>query len=398
MISISHFSIYRIPAGWRDWNYLQLESKNGATGLSEVTESNGFTTGLIHCIHDALSHVINVQFESPLELRDFLRKRLRQSLGGVGTKAISAIENAAWDLWSLENSIPISTLLNRPSHNRSDLMVYWSHCGTTRVRSGNLVGKPSITNQEELETFSQEIQNSGVRAFKTNLIDLRFSPAQVLMPGFGKHTKDTALVNREFVPVLERSMKALRKYVGDEIESIVDFNFNLNLEDYYYFEEMLSRYSTRWIEIDFDSSATLKSFKSKGYTKVCSGENLLGVESYLPIIDSDFVNVISIDLLWNGLLDSIAIAELALKSGKSFTLHNYYSHLSTFMCLRFLDMFNTFELLEFDYDDVSMRDEIFKFSTPYLPIQGRLPVLNSQIGWGLPELNRPTVSNLQVRK
>jgi len=398
MIAICDYSIYCIPAGWRTWVYLQVIDESGNHGIAEATESNGFPTGMVSAISDSMHHLIGEKLDSPKEVRELLTKRHRQSLGGLGSKAISAIENACWDLWSRLENTPIPKLIMGEHQSHASVFVYWSHCGTSRIRAWNHVQKPPITTRNDLQAFSREIAAADVRAFKTNLFRFSAIDAQVLMPGFGKPNNSTSLIGKEYISELKKNVQALRHSLSGETETILDLNYNVDLKDFSFFEDALSNLETRWIEIDFDERQPLAKFKSQKSIKICSGENLIGLENYKSIINSDYVDIISIDLLWNGISESISIAEEVLKSGKQFTIHNYYSHLSTFMSLTFLSMFKQFELLEFDFDDVGLRDSIFSFSSPYLPNRGALQPIVHGLGWNYPELDANKIKEFQLKK
>ena len=67
---------------------------------------------------------------------------------------------------------------------REDVEVYWSHCATSRVRAYDLVKQPQISNLDDLATFVKEINNSGYKAIKTNILILNEEKPFVHMPGF----------------------------------------------------------------------------------------------------------------------------------------------------------------------------------------------------------------------
>ena len=92
------------------------------------------------------------------------------------------------------------------------------------------------------------------------------------------------------------------------------------------------------------------------------------------------IQIISIDLLWNGLTESLRIAQSAIQAGKKVTVHNYYGSFATSMALMFASMLPTHcvELFEFDFDDVPWRDDIVE-KKPILKA-GNL-VFQNGLGW-----------------
>ena len=64
-------------------------------------------------------------------------------------KAIAAVENALLDIKGKSLGVPVSDLAGGRLRDR--LPVYWSHCGTTRVRAASLVEKPAVRSHEDLD-------------------------------------------------------------------------------------------------------------------------------------------------------------------------------------------------------------------------------------------------------
>ena len=182
----------------------------------------------------------------------------------------------------------------------------------------------------------------------------------VLMPGFNK--------NFDLVPTLipDNFPKSFRNFLesifkeSNNFEVIIDFNFNLDYNNFRSIQDSLHGLKIRWLEIDFDDVELYEQILKHKQFPVCTGENILGVFNYNNILNDDRIDVISIDLLWNGLQESLKIAEKAIANNKKIAVHNYCGSLATSMALVFLSMLPTdsIELLEYDYDDVSWRDTV----------------------------------------
>jgi L-alanine-DL-glutamate epimerase-like enolase superfamily enzyme len=157
-------------------------------------------------------------------------------------------------------------------------------------------------------------------------------------------------------------------------------NFNVDLDKFSSIQNAISDLNVRWIEIDFDNFFLYeKILKVKKYP-LCTGENLLGLNSFEKIIFDGRIDIISIDILWNGLTESLKIADLAISLGKKIAVHNYYGSLATSMALVFLSLIpvNSVELVEFDFDDVTWRDSIV--SNPPKFLDGAFEYVTG-IGW-----------------
>jgi len=296
-------------------------------------------------------------------------------------KAISAFENALWDLKSKSDGKLISSYF--PSTNltpkKQSFNCYWSHCPTTRIRASEHIGLNPIQNYDDLVELGKEISKLKFLAFKTNLVQIVPSPA-VLMPGFNKNfdliTKNIPNNYPEsFRNILESVIKE-----SNNFEIIIDFNFNLDYSNFISIQDSLLGLKIKWLEIDFDDIELYEQILGQKQFPVCTGENILGVYNYNNILNDDRIDIISIDLLWNGLQESLKIAKKAIARNKKIAVHNYCGSLATSMALVFLSMIpnDSIELLEYDYDDVSWRDTIV--SNPAKFSNGSLEYIPG-LGW-----------------
>lgn len=379
-LSVKSFSSYQIPAGWRNWLILCVESHDGVLGFSEFTDSNSSEATLMTAINEIGNLLKDKKFNSIEEIVLNLRHKYRQALPGIMFKAISAFENALWDLKSKIDGELISSYFSSSNLalKSQNFKCYWSHCPTTRIRASEHIGINSIQNSDDLVELGKEISKLKFSAFKTNLVQITPSPA-VLMPGFNKNFD---LITKSIPENYSKNFRSILDSIINEsnkFEVIIDFNYNLDYSNFISIQNSLHGLKIKWLEIDFDDIELYKQVLRNKQFPICTGENILGVYNYEHILNDDRIDIISIDLLWNGLQESLKIAEKAIARNKKIAVHNYCGSLATSMALVFLSMLPTdsIELLEYDYDDVSWRDTIVsnptKFSNgslQYIPGQG----------------------------
>lgn len=377
---VKSFSSYQIPAGWRNWLILCVESNDGVLGFSEFTDSNSSEATLMTAINEIGNLLKNKKFNSIEEIVLNLRHKYRQALPGIMFKAISAFENALWDLKSKIDGELISSYFSSSNLalESQSFKCYWSHCPTTRIRASEHIGINSIQNSDDLVELGKEISKLKFSAFKTNLVQITPSPG-VLMPGFNKNFD---LITKSIPENYSDNFRSILDSIineSNEFEVIIDFNYNLDYSNFISIQNSLHGLKIKWLEIDFDDIELYEQVLRNKQFPICTGENILGVYNYENILNDDRIDIISIDLLWNGLQESLKIAEKAIAHNKKIAVHNYCGSLATSMALVFLSMLPTdsIELLEFDYDDVSWRDTIVsnpsKFSNgslEYIPGQG----------------------------
>lgn len=360
-LTVKSFDSFQIPAGWRNWLILSIESQDGVFGFSEFTDSNSSEATLITAINEIGKLLINKKFDSIEGIVSSLRRKYRQALPGIMFKAISAFENALWDLKSKSEGKIISSYFSssNPVLKTQSFKCYWSHCPTTRIRASELLGLSPILKNDDLIKLGNEISKLKFSAFKTNLIQIEPFPG-VLMPGFNKNFD---LVTERIPKNYPESFRKILDSIVSEsnnFEIIIDFNFNLNYDNFISIQSALYGLNIKWLEIDFDDIDLYEQILRQKQFPVCTGENILGVYNYNSVLNDDRIDVISIDLLWNGLNESIKIAEKAIAQNKKIAVHNYCGSLATSMALVFLSMLpaDSIELLEYDYDDVTWRDSI----------------------------------------
>jgi len=301
----------------------------------------------------------------------------RQSPGSIIQKAIGGIENALLDVKAKALGVPVYELLGGPTI--ASMPVYWSHCGTTRVRAAHLVGEEPVRTLDDIAALGKEVVDRGYRALKTNVLVLDEAP-YVHMPGFGKGTAD---LSRNLTTTLLDSIVALigtfRDAVGPDVGICLDLNFNFRTEGSIRIARELEEFNLLWLEMDSYDPDSVRLLQDATSLPICSGENLYTLWDYRPYFERHAMQVAMIDVPWNGLLQSKKIAEVAEVYDMSVAPHNYYSHLSTFISAHFAAVVPNLRILELDVDDVPWKDEL---TTNVPDIRDGVLHLSGAPGWG----------------
>ncbi len=136
-MKITRIEDLHCDAGWRTFSFLKITTDDGITGWSEYTEADG-SRGLTGVIHGLAEPLIGQDPRPVQQISSGLWVRQVQAPGGVNARAIAAIENALLDLKGKALGVPVYELFGGPIRTR--VPVYWSHCGSYRVRNHELVG------------------------------------------------------------------------------------------------------------------------------------------------------------------------------------------------------------------------------------------------------------------
>jgi galactonate dehydratase len=367
-----------VDAGWRPWIFIKITTDEGIVGWSECTESFGSPLSIRTAVDD-LKPLLLGRDPRPVEKIYWeMYMRTRQSAGGIVQKAIGGLQNALLDIKAKALGISVSELLGGPI--RTEIPLYWSHCVTTRVRSADHARVAPIRTLADLAVFGDEIKRSGYSAVKTNLLMFGDAEPYNYAPGFIKsHGHPELNLDTHTIARTTEYIRALRAAVGDRIDIMLDLNLNFKTEGFIKLARALEGFDLQWVELDTLDPDALAAVKRSIPQPVCSCENLSTTRDYRPFITRHAADVYSIDVTWNGLLESKRIAELADLYEANVTPHNHYSDLATFISAQFCASIPNLRIMETDVDDVPWKHELVTVK-PHIE-DGKM-TLPAGPGWG----------------
>jgi len=376
-MKIKNIKVFTITAGWREWTFLKIETNKKIIGWSECTDTFQNKNGFCGIVKDFQNLILD---ENPLNIKRILWKLKTKSKSNPGSlvqRVISAIENALWDIVGKHSSNPVYKILGKKFRNRVE--IYWSHCGTTRVRTPHFLNKPAIKNLEDLKGLCNEINNSKFKVIKTNLAIFNNGP-KIYMPGHkldfeNPYLKLNKNIFREFTLWIEKINNNLNK----DIFIAVDLNFNFNVKDLIKISKKFQKYRIKWLEIDTFNHNELLIVKKNTKIPIVTGECIMFLDQYKNFIDKKCANYFSIDVAWNGFLESLKIAKYAKNKNSLITTHNYNGALGSFMSFHLATITPNFFLGEIDIDEVPGINKIF---SKIPKIDGNYVKINEEPGWG----------------
>lgn len=376
-MKIKKVEMLHADAGWRPWSFIKLTTDDDIIGWSECTDSNGSPSSMSGCVFDLEPLLLDKDPNKVLSIIEMLRSRTRQSPSGTIHKVIAGIENALWDIKAKSMGIPVYELFGGPV--RQEIECYWSHCGTSRVRASDLIEKPRIKEYADLDQLAKEVLESGFKAVKTNIALLGNNP-HIYMPGFDKSPGGPELnLSKKLLGDIRNWISYFRSALGEEINILLDLNFNFKTEGYKTICKALEDYDLSWIEIDSYDPLALLEIKNSVSQSIASCENLYGLREFRPFFNSRSMDIAIIDVIWNGMSASRSIAELANSHEMNVCTHNYNGHLSSAISSHFCAITPNLRMAEIDIDDVPWRDDLFTHPTKIK--EGRI-ILSDEPGWG----------------
>jgi L-alanine-DL-glutamate epimerase-like enolase superfamily enzyme len=363
-------------AGWRNYHFVKITTDTGIVGWSEFDEGFG-APGLSSAIQRLAPRVIGQNATDHERIYQELYAITRPAAGGVVALALGAIENALLDVKAKSLGVPCYELLGGKVRER--IRVYWSHCATWRINHPTYY-KPAITDLDGVKSIGREVREKGFTACKTNifLYEGQKNP-KGWRPGFGSPNQPDLNVERHVLRNLRMHLEALRDGVGPDVDILLDLNFNAKTEGYLKILREIADLDMFWIEIDSYNPEALGTIRRHSPHPISSCETLLGIREFLPYFREQAMDVAIIDTPWNGVWQSLKIANLAEAHEVNVAPHNFYGHLCTMMNAHFSAAVPNLRIMETDIDRLAWDHELFTHVPEFK--DGHL-ILPDRPGWG----------------
>jgi L-alanine-DL-glutamate epimerase-like enolase superfamily enzyme len=376
-MKIKKIKIFNIMAGWKPWSFLKIETNNGYVGWSETTDTFGNQNGYEGILKDYKQLLIG---EDPREINKLIWKletKTKSNPGSLVQRIIAGIENALWDINGKYYNLPVYQMFG--GKLRNEARVYWSHCGTTRIRNAKEARKPEIKNLNDIKKFGKEIVKSGFNVLKTN-IAIFDKKNFIYMPGHKHEFKNPSLTMSDKVyDGIDFWISNLQKSVNKKVAIALDLNFNFKPVDLIKICKKLSSYNLKWLEIDVLNAKTLLDIKKFTNIPIVSGETLSNIISYKSFFELRALDYASVDTAWIGFGVSKKVADLANLYDINITTHNYNGYLGSFINTHLAAVVPNFFIGEVDYDEPPGIEKIFSHKpiirNSYIKVEDRP-------GWG----------------
>lgn len=364
-------------AGWRNYYYVKLSTDDGLVGWSEFDEGFG-APGVGAAIQKLTTRVLGQPVGDHERVYAELYALTRPATGGVVALAMAAIENAMLDAKAKALGVPCYALLG--GRMRERIRVYWSHCATWRINHPTFY-KPAITDLDGVKAIGREVREKGFTACKTNIFiyDARKRNPKGWRPGFASPFYPELNVDKAVLRNLCMHLEALRDGAGADVDLLLDLNFHAKTEGFLKILRAIREFDMFWVEIDSYSPEALAYVRSHSPHPISSCETLLGLRDFLPYFRAQAIDVAIVDTPWNGVWQSMKIANLAEAYEVNVAPHNFYGHLCTMMNAHFAAAVPNLRIMETDIDRLEWDDALVTHAPLYE--KGEL-VMPDRPGWG----------------
>ena len=375
-MKITGLDVLVCDAGWRNYYFLKLSTDGGVTGWSEFDEGFG-SPGITAVIDRLKARVIGQDVMRHERVFAELYCLTRPAAGGVVAEALGAIENALLDAKAKALGVPCHVLLGGKVRDR--VRVYWSHCATWRINHPSFF-KPAITDLDGVKKIGAEARERGFGALKTNIfLHDENGPPRGWRPGFGVPFHPELNVDKRVLRNLRTHLEAIRDGAGPDMDLLLDLNFNAKTEGYLRILRAIADLDMFWIEIDSYNAEALGYIRRQSPHPISSCETLIGMREFLPYFRAQAMDVAIVDAVWNGMWQSMKIANAAEAHEVNIAPHNFYGHLASFMNLHFAAAVPNLRIMEIDVDRLEWDAELFTHAPEF--VDGHLDVPDRP-GWG----------------
>jgi len=346
-----------------NWHFVKVYTDEGLDGLGEV----------FHSVDEPAEAALR-KFERWLIGKDptkiihnwqAIYRGLRYPLGTATLSALSAVEQALWDIAGKACGLPICRMLGGPCRDR--IQVYAS--------AGLLSGKPLV--EAALDVVSE-----GYGA-------LKFTPQP---PDYASKSAE-----RVFVESVER-VRSVREAVGDEIAVCLDYHGrSFSPAEAVRFAEAVGPFHPLFLEepAPTENPRALAEIRSKTNVPVAGGERCISRQSFREILETRAVDIFQPEpLACGGILETVKWAATAELHHIMIAPHQACSPVSLLVCAHIDACIPNFLIQECNVrlDSPSARDMIVGLPE----IAGGYLQVPSKPGLGI-ELNEESLADYPYR-
>jgi len=327
-----------VNAEMRNWVFAKVETDvPGLYGWGEAS-LEWKTRSLVGTIEDMKQMVIG---EDPRNIEHIYQKMYRQSfwrMGVIGMSAISAIEQALWDIAGKDLGVPVYRLLG--GKVRDKVRMY------THLGGGNMKAVYETFEVEPLIELAQQCVENGYTAIKV-----------VFVP-YSEPLEGPATVKR-----FANMFGKLREAMGDEIDIMVDFHGRTYPGMAIQYINAIEEYRPFFCEepVPPENVPALLEVRQSTKVPIATGERLVTRHQFREVFEQRACHVIQPDLCHcGGLLEAKKIAAAAEVYQMGVAPHNPLGPVANAAALHFALSTPNFLIQEDMLTDVPWRWDVVK--------------------------------------
>jgi len=329
-----------VNADMRNWVFVKVETDQaGLIGWGEAS-LEWKTRSVVGAIEDFAPMAVG---EDPTRIEHLYQKLYRQSfwrMGVIGMSAISAIEQACWDIFGKSLGLPVYKLLGGAVRERVRM---YTHLG-----GGSMKAVYETFDIAPLLDLAQQVIAKGYTALKV-----------VFVP------YSEPLMNVTYVKRLAQLMEKLRVAVGDGVDIMIDFHGRTYPAMAIQYINALAEFNPFFCEepVPPENVAALKQVREAVRVPIATGERLVTRHQFREIFEQQACHIIQPDLCHcGGLMEGKRIAAMAEAYYMGVAPHNPLGPLANAVALHFALSTPNFVIQEDMLSDVPWRWDVVEHS------------------------------------
>ena len=324
------------------WLLVRVKTDAGITGWGEASDAFGFTSttkddqAKLAALLKSLSPLITGK--SPLDIEPFRQAAFPQATSLVTATAISAIEQALWDITGQLLDLPVHALFG--GKTRSKLPVYANINRATKPRTP--------------DGFAASAKAAARDGFR----HLKLAP----WDGFPKPGSPQKEIDA-YVDQGIACLFAVRQAVGPDIAVMTDCHSFFSVPLAINVAKRLEPVNLGWYEEPVPPEQTRETVEIRQGIKqqMAGGEILFRVKGFEPLCRQHAVHVIMPDVKHcGGLLEMTHIAAMAEAHGVTVAPHNPSGPIATAASIHVCAGMKNFHILEMQWGEVDWRGRLLK--------------------------------------
>jgi galactonate dehydratase len=331
-----------VNAEMRNWVFVKVETDAGLYGWGEAS-LEWKTRSVVGAVEDFEPMVVG---EDPTRIEHLYQKLYRQSfwrVGVIGLSAISAIEQACWDILGKSLNLPVYRLLGGAVRDRVRMYTHLGGGDMRAVYESQFSADPQVIVDRALE-----------------VVEKGYTAVKVLI------TPPTEALNSiAAYRYAEKMMEAIREAVGDQVDILIDCHGRHSLGNAVEFCRVLAPYRPYFIEepVSPDNVEVLLEVRKASPVPIATGERLVTRYQFREVIEKQACHVIQPDLCHcGGLWEAKKIAAMAEIYSIGVAPHNPLGPVANAAALHFDLSTPNFLIQEDMLADVPWRWEVVQHS------------------------------------
>lgn len=307
----------------RSWLLVEVEADNGLVGLGEASQSRN-DAGVVEEVRRLSAQYVG---EDPLDLIERRRALLDWPYSGRTLfAAVSAIEQALWDLCGKQLNVPVYQLLGGRSLDR--------------VRAYANVGYAAAARTPEaLAAVARKAMQDGFDAVK-------FYPFGMRPPN-----SSGSMAQRRWLDEGVEIVRAVREAVGADVDILIDLMHQFeDGKELLQVLRRLERHRLFWVEDPFvhDDPARLAELRSAIEPRLAGGAPHLSRHEWRPLLQARAFDVVMPDVKWMGGISQVKqLASMADAFGALVSPHSASGPVSTAASVHAGISMSNFVILEY---------------------------------------------------